>query len=332
MNKLLTKILSEDACYADFFKNNASEIGFTYKKLCKKIHPDACKDPRASDAFARLQAFYNEAADAIAKGTWAGLNYVEFKTKTGKTLQIRYSYRREFELGEYLVCDRNIIYIFDFSKKKYYNNYINQIKDISFVDKEMEKMFKPLFPDVLSEYDTVNDQHIIVLRKTEDVYPLRAVIENFYNGKVPATHMAWMMSRLLNICCYLKFKGFVNNGINLDNCFVSLEFHTILLFGWWYTVKEDTKMIGTTKDILDIMPPKVKADKIACSTTDIESVKAFGRKYIGDDAPDAFLNYLNSGSLEDSMKEMEKWDKALVESFGKRRFIKIEATKKDIYK
>ena len=332
MNKLLTKILSEDACYADFFKNDASEIGFTYKKLCKKIHPDACKDPRASDAFARLQVFYNEAADAIAKGTWAGLNYVEFKTKTGKTLQIRYSYRREFELGEYLVCDRNIIYIFDFSKKKYYNNYINQIKKLNFADKEMENMFKPLLPNLVSEHDTAT-QHIIVLSKTADVFPLRCVLDNFYNGKIPDTHLAWMMSRLMNIACYFKYSNIVSNGICVDNLFVSLQYHTILIpGGWWYTTPSGDKMIGTTAGIYNIMPPKVKADKTSSSITDIESIKAFGRQYLADTAPQAFKDFVNSGSGEDSFIEMEKWDKALIDSFGKRRFIKIDANAKDIYK
>ena len=91
-------------------------------------------------------------------------------------------------------------------------------------------------------------------------------------------------------------------------------------------------MIGTTKDIFNIMPPKVKADKISASITDVESAKAFGRKYLDSSSPQAFKDFVNSGTKSDSMKEMEKWDEALVASFGKRRFIKIEATDKDIYK
>ena len=55
-------------------------------------------------------------------------------------------------------------------------------------------------------------------------------------------------------------------------------------------------------------------------------------RYLDSSSPQAFKDFVNSGTKSDSMKEMEKWDEALVASFGKRRFIKIEATDKDIYK
>lgn len=328
----IEKILDENTIYGDIFPNNASELPFKYKELCKQFHPDACGDPRANDAFARLQVLYKDAADAIAKGTWEGTNYVEIKTVAGKTLQIKYQYHSVFELGECYVCNKNIIYIFDFSKKKYYNNYINQIKKLNFADKEMENMFKPLLPKLVSEHDTAT-QHIIVLSKTADVFPLRCVLDNFYNGNIPDTHLAWMMSRLMNIACYLKYSNIVSNGICVDNLFVSLQYHTILIpGGWWYTTQAGDKMIGTTAGIYNIMPPKVKADKTSSSITDIESIKAFGRQYLADTAPQAFKDFVNSGSGEDSFIEMEKWDKALIDSFGKRRFIKIDASAKDIYK
>ena len=329
----IKKLLDENTKYGDIFPNDAKKIPLSYKDWCKKIHPDVCADPQATDAFMRLQKFYNEATAAVCSGTWEGTNYIEFVTTNGKHLQLKYLYHCVFEIGEYYICNKHIIYVFDFSKKKYYNNYINQIKKLSFVDKPMEDMFKPLFPHDVLEYDTINDKHIIVVPKTEDVYPLRCVIENFFNNSIPDTHLAWMMSRLMNISCYLKFSGIVCNGINIDNCFVSLEYHTILLIGgWWYATKENEKMLGTTSEIYGIMPPKVKADKISSSITDIESVKAFGRKYLADSAPDAFKNFVNSGTIANSMKEMEKWDKALMDSFGKRKFIKIDATAKQVYK
>jgi hypothetical protein len=329
---LIDKILGEKTLYGDLFPHDNIKIPLEYKRMCKLIHPDVCHDPRATDAFAKLQEFYNLASKALSSGMWEATNYVEFKTTTGKTLQLKYMYHGIFEIGEYFVCSKHIVYLFDFSKKKYYNNYINQIENLKYADGEMKKMFQPLFPTVIAEHDTVDNKHIIVVSKTEDVYPLRCVLDNFYKGDIPDTHLAWMVSRMMNIACYLKYNKQVHNGINIDNMFVSLQYHTILLIGgWWYAVDEDAKMIGTTKEIYSIMPPKVKADKNACSVTDVESVKAFGRKYLADSAPQAFKNFVNSGSKDDSMAEMEKWDDALIESFGKRKFIKIEATNKQIY-
>lgn len=197
----------------------------------------------------------------------------------------------------------------------------------------MERYFKNLFPQVISEYNTLDNKHIIVISKTKDVYPLRAVIENVFNGEIPDKHLAWMISRLINICCFLKMNGLVHNGINIDNCFVSTDFHSILLLGgWWYTTDEDSAMIGTSKDIYNIMPPLVKANKISKSITDIESIKAFGRQYISTSAPQAFKNFLSSGTKESSIEESKKWDKALIDSYGKRKFIKIITNKNLVYK
>lgn len=127
--------------------------------------------------------------------------------------------------------------------------------------------------------------------------------------------------------------GLVHNGINIDNCFVSTDFHSILLLGgWWYTTDEDAAMIGTSKDIYNIMPPLVKANKISKSITDIESIKAFGRQYISTSAPQTFKNFLSSGTKENSIEESKKWDKALIDSYGKRKFIKIITNKNLVYK
>lgn len=329
----IEKLLDKNVKYGDIFPNDKDKISVVYKELCKQFHPDACGDPRATDAFASLQALYSKASAVVGTGIWEGSKYVEIKTTNGKTLKINYLYHAIFELGEYYVCNENVIYLFDFSKKKYYNNYIEKIKNISYANNDMRNIFEPLMPQIQSEYDTTDNKHIIVLKKTSDVFPLRAVVENFYEGKVPATHMAWMISRLMSLCCFLKYNNQVINGLNLDALGVSLEFHSItILGGFWFATQPGAQMLGTTKDIYAIMPPKVKADKISMFTTDVESVKAFGRKYIADDAPAAVLDFINSGTSEDSYDEMQKWDTALQKGFGTRRFIKIDVNKNKIYK
>ena len=330
---MIDKILNPNTKAGDVFPNNEIQTKNIYRNLCKKYHPDVFHDPRADEIIHKINELYNQALELIKNGTWEKKNYIEIKTTIGKRLQISYQYHCIFELGEYYVCNYHIIYLFDFNKKKYYNNYVEKIKNLKYADSNMEKMFKNLFPKIVSEYDTLDNKHVIVLSKTSDVYPLRCVIENYFNGNVPDTHLAWIISRLMNICCYLKYSNIVCNGINLDSCFVSTDFHTILLFGgWWYATENGSPMIGTSKDIFNVMPPVVKANKISNFVTDVESVKAFGRKYLSSTAPQAFRDFVNSGTKENSMEEMEKWDKALLQSYGKRKFIKIVANKNQIYK
>jgi hypothetical protein len=179
---MIDKILNPNTKVGDIFPNDVTQAKNIYRDLCKKYHPDTFADDRANDIISALTKIYNNAIKAIEAGTWEKSNFIAIKTTKGTTLNINYLYHRVFELGEYYVCNQHIIYIFDFNKKKYYNNYIKQINKISYKDKKMEKYFKNLFPQVISEYNTLDNKHIIVISKTEDVYPLRAVIENVFNN------------------------------------------------------------------------------------------------------------------------------------------------------
>lgn len=314
-----------------FPQSSKEEIRKMYKMYCLIYHPDVCKDPRAGDAFAKLTMLYNMALKNLDRDSWEKTNYIEFHLTTGKTIQITYQFHSTFELGEYYVTSTKIIYVFDFSKKKYYNNYKKKIK---YANAQMKKVFARLVPDIVKECDT-STQHLIIINKPSNAYPLKCLIENYFDNNIPDKHLAWMISRLMNLACFLKYNGLVSNGIDVENLFVAPDEHSLFLFGgWWYTVPEDQKMIGTTKGIYDVMSPKVKADKVASSTTDVESIKAFGRKYLQVGAPAQFKDFLNSGSSTDTFAEMGKWDKALVESYGKRKFIKLDETeiKENIYK
>ena len=93
-------------------------------------------------------------------------------------------------------------------------------------------------------------------------------------------------------------------------------------------------MIGTTKDIFSVMSVTAKGNKKSSYLTDLESVKLLGRQLLGktncrklaldSTIPKAFVNFLVSGSSNDAYKEYAKWDKALTDSYGARKFIKME--------
>lgn len=95
-------------------------------------------------------------------------------------------------------------------------------------------------------------------------------------------------------------------------------------------------MIGTTKDIFSIMSVPSKSSKKASSLTDLESVKLLGRQLLGNtncrmlsldsSIPKPFVNFLIGGSGNNSYEEYTKWDKALDDSYGKRKFMNMEIT------
>ena len=248
-----TEILAITKC-GDLFPNDEKLVKEKYRALAKEWHPDANTDSRAQEVFKHIKEFYQTAVKMIERGEWEKTRYLAIRRADGSRLQINYQMSFMFELGFCYVTKTKIIYILDSSKDKYFENAVRQIKRLSYKDKSMEEKIKIFMPRIWQTFKTNKGEGVIILEKTEDVFPLKNVFD-YYKGKIDSKHVAWMISRLCNIACYLDYSGLAHNGININNCFVSPQFHSILLLGgWWYTAKEGEPLIGTTKDVYSVMP------------------------------------------------------------------------------
>ena len=312
----------------DIFPNDETKCKLKYKDYIKQYHPDVKGGD--ADVFEHITKLYKEAIKLIKTGEWEKTNYIELKTKEGKTFQINYLYTSDFEIGTYYVCKRHLIYIIDEEQGKYYKNYL-----------EMETVMKRTMPEVIKNGQLANGDFYIVISKTEDVYPLILLLKSV--KRLDPKHVAWMISRLSSICCFLEYNEIVHNGITLESCFVSPQYHSILLLGgWWYAVDSGKEMIGTTGEIYDLMPVTAKTSKMASTITDLESVKLIGRQLFDEkscrtlkmrkDIPDPIINFLVKGSSDNAIEEMTDWDNSLTDAYGKRKFVELNVTSEQIYK
>ena len=333
------EILEISKC-GDLFPYGINGIKAKYRELAKEWHPDVNKSTEASKVFAKVNELYNTALKLLKDGVWEKTNYILISEESGKNFELDYDTVFIFELGTCYVAKTKVVYILENDKKKYYDNAIKQIKNLKYKDKKMEESFSILFPNIEKTFISTKGEYVISLTKTEDVYPLKNVLKYFGN-KISDKHVAWMISRLCNLTCFMKYNNMVHNGIDINSCFVSPQYHSILLLGgWWYATNENESMIGTTKDIFSIIPVSAKGNKTSSALTDLESVKLLGRQLLGETncrklalditIPRPLLNYIISGSGNNSFEEFEKWDKALSEAYGKRKFLPMEI--KNIYK
>lgn len=328
---LVKEILAIGASYKTFFKDDKT-IEITYRKLVKQIHPDVCDDPSAEEAFKRLTKMRDEALSA-------GSPAYTFALINGKNLTIASPlYVEKTELGTSIYLNNHILYDFNSGTKKFSDNFLTSVNKLTYGSTKIDKYFKDndIFPQAGSElkvWQKADNGILIAVPKVINAFPLQLVVKNLFNNKIPAHHMAWMITRLLNICCFLNKNKMALNGLSLNNLCVNLDSHIIYVTGgMWYAAEQERPMIGTNKEVLALMPPKVKSTKLSNIITDIECVKAFGRKYLATDAPQAMKDYLFEGSLEDPIEELRKWDTTLDRSFGRRNFVKVNYNKNDIYK
>ena len=316
----------------DLFPNNLAKCKQKYKELAKQFHPDANANS-STEIFMKIKSLYEHALQLIEKGEWEKTNFIQIKSKDSHLYELNYFETFRFELGDCYISKSKILYILDSDKKKYYLNYIFMLENIKYRDKQMEDSIKPLLPKIYKHFECFNGKFCIFLDKTSDVYSLN-YIDNYFKHKIDARHVAWIISRLSNISCFLSYNDIVLNGFSIETCFISPKYHSILLFGgWWYATKVNQKMIGTTKEIFDIMPISVKSNKLSSYITDLETIKLIGRYLLGDknsvtlmhnnNLPKPMVEFLISGSSKNPIEEFSKWDTYLDKSFGERKFVEM---------
>ena len=318
----------------DIFENDKEKVRSLYRELAKKYHPDVSTDKNSAIYFAKITELYNEALEKIDKGIWFEKDVLILENIKGKRYKLKYLKKHSFELGFFYVGRQHIIYVLERKNKKYLDNALNVLKSLKYADTNMEKEFKRYFPEVVDNFELKTGEYCLVLKKDSTDFLLSDFLEYYSNqGKeLDVKHCAWVVSRLSNICCFLKYNHLVHNGISLTNCFISPKYHTIMLFGgWWYCVPKGEKLIGTQKSVYDVMPVKEKSEKISTYQTDLECVKQIGRQ-LNKNLPKPFENWVNKAATKDAFKEFDSWNQALYDSFGERKFIVLDISEKDIYK
>lgn len=330
--KTAEEIISAKSCGDLFSKNDKQTVVAEYRELAKAFHPDVCSLPNATDIFAKVNDLYNTALQLIADGKWETSNSIQLQDVSGKKYLVRFLKTAPFELGTMYISDNALVYVFDAHHSKYYENAVSQIQTLHYADGAMEAEMSRFLPSIRANFETTDGNRALILRKTPDAF-LLSDVQRYFGGKIPDRHTAWIISRLCNLCCYFEFSGIAHNGLTVENCLISPEFHTVLpLGGWWYAQKQGQPLIGVPRSIYDIMPIKAKSDKISSCQTDLEAVKQIGRQLIDKDtAPKPILDFLNAGSSANPRDEFSKWDKALTAAYGKRQFVEMQVNKSNIY-
>lgn len=333
VTRIIDKILAANKV-SDIFAEN-EDIKKAYHSYVKLIHPDVCDDPRAQDAFVILKEYYE-----YASKHQGSLN-VSYCMTGQKILLHKALDIQAFELGARYVTNDRVIYLLDTDKEKYWNNYVDMVtgmrKKLDYIgNKDIQKYYYPLIPDIQNKWQTQKSKRFgIEVKKPPNEYPLDLFMKA-YKDDLGGRDVAWIISRMINLCCFLRWSGYpiVLNGFTESNLFINPDKHSLHIYGgWWYATPVGEKMIGTSKDIYACMDYKTKTDHISTQLTDMECVRAIARRITEGnvDIQKSMLDWIHSGSLDDPIEENRRWDKALEQAYGPRKFIKFTADPAKIY-
>jgi hypothetical protein len=312
-----------------------------YRRLAKTWHPDAGGN---TEVFAHIAALWAAAAHNIELGVWDNHNTIRFDSRAGTTIiEIVYEKVHPYELGSYYVANKSVIYFVHEEFDDLVDRSNRVIKMLKFADPKMEKEFKKHLPTDITVKSVVGGKLVrFGIGESNAEFSLRDIYEHF-NHKVPSVHVAWIMSRLYNICCYLQWAKLTHNGISMDACMVDPANHYIKLTGgWWYSVGVGSKLKALPESTMNVIPSVLIDEGLGSTRIDLECVKALGRELLGDRGgskllmdktiPKYLLTWLRSPAGDDAFKEFDRWTKVLLDAFGKRHFTELKISAADLYK
>lgn len=300
--------------------------------------------PRTSDtsaAMAHINALYDRATELIQKGLWRRIGSLVIKATSGKEYLFRYLKAEPFELGITYIGEAFVVYFV----KDDYADLVRIAQDhiersFVFPDGKLKAEHERSLPKLQTLIQAKNGYYLVI-KKDPEYLRLSDVLEHF-GGKIDPKHVAWMLSRLYNLSCFLQLSNLVHHDISPQNCFINPKQHYLaLLGGWWYARKCGEKLIALPQRTITYGPTSLMSAKLAVPSTNSELIKATGRDLLGDSVgsrlatmghPSALVNWLRFPAKEEAAwEEYAYWERVLKNSFGARKFIELKLESKDIY-
>lgn len=312
------------------------------RSLSMKWHTDRNDHPRAGEVFDRVQKLAEAAADKIRLGTWEIPGLLRFAGRDGAQFELKYASKLGIDVGTMYVGRTAVGFDISQDNLDLLENAERRLTGLTYANDAMRAEFVRYFPVMVKKVETPTGA-VLILNKTPDVLLLQDVLAH-YNGKMPARHAAWVISRLLNIACYLERQGQIaHNAIGPDTVFISPQHHSAcILGGWWFTTGLGERLLAAPQRMVLAAPPDVLQKKVGDTRTDMEMIKALGRELLGDTTgvrlandsavPPALVDWLQLSTHQSAVATYREWqERVLIDAFGARKFVEMNISHDTLY-
>lgn len=313
-----------------------------FRRLARKWHSD--HNPGAPDTvMTHINALYQRAQEKLAAGLWQTPWLFEFSARDGAKYRIRHLRRHAFELGDLYVCRHSVNYHVRREFMDLAESAKRAIQAMRYADDKMRAEAARTLPAFNRLIELADGSLVLRLDKAQSHISLRDVLTHA-GGRLDPRHVAWIMSRLYGICCYLQWVDWMHGAISVDTVFVDPRAHLCsILGGWFYATRLRTRMTALPERTIRDVPASIVKTKTASARVDLEMVRSVGRELLGDavgsrlptmkDVPEALTSWLRTPAGDDAQKEFSHWQgKVLPKAFGPRKFVAFNLSESDVYK
>lgn len=269
-------------------------------------------------------------------GFWVEASTEELLREDGEQIQITYLVKQKVDMCTMYVAKKHVIYIFEKEHEQYAAQYQRMVSELKYPNADMERELKSYIPEVITECRLKDGRIFLAIAKQEGVYPLGML------GILLDRHVAWVISRMENLCCLLEYNGMVLNALTVDNLFVDPANHQLYLYGgWWFSGYEGTKAHGCSGDVRPYIKQSRWRENRNHGSTDLESLRLVAAKLLGCQSreklreyallPEPFLEFLLNKPEASAGADFAKWDRVLERPYGERKFIPLPITEAEIF-
>ena len=243
-----------------------------------------------------------------------------FYREDGVPIEIKYMHRYSDADAEVYVARRNIAFHFrqDGPKKAELFRRNTALLDYPSADVRNLESF---FPKISGGFDLEDGSFLLVIAKDEDEYPLRLF------GALPGRHVAWIISRMENLCCVLEFSALVHPQIDPDTLYINPYTHQACLYGnWWKAGKSNT--YDSNRELLQLRQNQIGLRNTASATLGYPDRAKLNPT---PDIPKALVDFIRSAPSPTAYDDFGLWDEMLIKAYGERKFMHMDTDDSQIY-
>lgn len=301
------------------FPGDVNEANRRHKRLVAKWHPDR-NHGVGSDVLGHINVLFANAITRIESGTWVGASMVTLTGDDGKRFEFRYQKSVPFELGHLYIARHSVLYVLRKPYRDLARNALSLASGFRFRDDAQRREHERYLPKVERAFPLADGESGVLIRKDPTQIRLADIHAHF--GNIEPRHVAWILSSLYNLNCYLKWAGLNHNDISPNTYFVSPGAHNgALLGGWWYAASTGTKPRAVPQ-----RTHRVGRD-FTTKAVDATLIRVTGQELLGpllSSAPKPMRLWLCGLGTQYAYDEYQDWSDMLLQAFGPRRYAEMK--------
>ncbi len=226
---------------------------------------------------------------------WGDSDLEKFEGVDGD-IEVSYTYRTQTDGIDVFINKESVIYVFPAVKKAFADRMLANIESLEYPSADIKNLRNTL-PHLKARLELKNGGVILAFSKSENVYPL------FVFADLHPKHVAWMISRMENLCCLLEFNERDHKHMDAENLFINPRSHEAFLFGGWWDLS------------------------VGHPITALKSLRKTAKQLSGtklEEGPKAYAEFLDSIPKATAYDDFEYWDSIIENGFGGHHFAEFE--------